>query len=229
MRIQALLQLTLLALAVSVCAQDNAATSADASTATAMPEDRKTASYTIYSSLMPLGPTGGKGWPNKLWLVQDTTVEVIPANDPCKPTSPTSKHDLVDAMNPHFAVRASDDRAQDLAEILEDWDRHCHDRVRLDRDGWRTAVPVLVLNSKEQGEFERSQNSVNVNGEPEPYEGAPALYGFSMAFFNKAHDVALVHATYYCGPLCAGGTWFALALEDGIWKRLDWPSAGWLS
>jgi len=93
-------------------------------------------------------------------------------------------------------------------------------RVRLDRAGWHTEVPVLVLNSKAQREFERSHNSVNVNSEPEPYEGAPALCGFSLVFFNKAHDVALVHATYYCGNLCAGGTWFALTLEHGTWERL---------
>jgi len=93
-------------------------------------------------------------------------------------------------------------------------------RVRLDRAGWHTEVPVLVLNSKAQREFERSHNSVNVNSEPEPYEGAPALCGFSLVFFNKAHDVALVHATYYCGNLCAGGTWFALTLEHGTWESL---------
>jgi hypothetical protein len=132
-------------------------------------------------------------------------------------------------MNPHVAVRPSADHAQDFAEILEDWDSHCHDRVLLDRDGWHTSVPVLLLDSKAQGEYAKSRFQANVSGEPKPYEGAPSLYGFSLVYFNKAHTVALVYATHYCGTLCAEGFWVALAFENGSWKRLNWDSSRWVS
>ena len=159
-------------------------------TAIAMPEDRKAAAYLIYSMLMPLGETAGKNWPHKLWLVQDITVSVIPANEPCK-IYVTSKDDrpLV-AMNPHVAVKPSANQAQDFAEILEDWDRHCHDRILLDRDGWHTSVPVVLMDSKARADYWAARNKVIRDEadqrEVDQYEGAPSLYGFSSVFFNKS-------------------------------------------
>ena len=51
--------------------------------AIAMPENRSVDSYRIYSDSMPLGETGSQGWPNKLWLVQDTTVAMVAPTEPC--------------------------------------------------------------------------------------------------------------------------------------------------
>jgi hypothetical protein len=78
MRIRRQLYLTLVILTVSlgIFSQENAVEPEEEQTARAMPEDRKAASYTIYSMLMPLGETAGKNWPHKLWLVQDITVSV---------------------------------------------------------------------------------------------------------------------------------------------------------
>ncbi len=203
-------------------------------TATAMPEDRKAASYSIYSMLMPLGETAGKNWPHKLWLVQDITVSVIPANEPCRPVTSKDDRPLVAmTMNPHVAVKPAGNQAQDFVEILEDWDRHCHDRILLDRDGWHTLVPVVLLDSKARADHGSSRNTVirdeADHREVDKYEGAPSLYGFSPVFFNKSHTVALVYLTHYCGGLCGEGFWVALALENGRWKQLQWDCPGWIS
>jgi hypothetical protein len=37
-----------------------------------MPADRTSDSYRIYSSLIPLGETAGKGWSHEVWLVRAT-------------------------------------------------------------------------------------------------------------------------------------------------------------
>lgn len=216
--------LLLLTLSMSVITSQSAfaQNSADASAPIPMPDNRAADSYAIYSVLMPVGETAGKNWTRKLWLVRDTTQAFIPLNEPCKPT--TAKQTPPDSpTNPHVAVTPSEDRRRDYEEILEDWDSHCHDRLLLDRDAWHTSVPVLLLNEQAQSDFQVRRNS-DVSGVVDPYEGAPALYGFSMVLFNKAHNVAMVYATQWCGGWCGDGLWVALALEEGQWKRLRWDS-----
>jgi len=195
---------------------------ADAPTPFPMPDNRVADSYAIYSILMPVGETARKNWPHDLWLVRDTTQTFIPPNEPCRPAV-TSQRPTDNSTNPHVAVTPSEDRRHDYEEILEDWDSHCHDRILLDRHAWHTTVPVLLLDEKAQSNFQAMRDST-VSGTVDPYQGAPALYGFSMVFFNKAHSVALVYATQWCGNLCAEGMWIALALEDGQWKRLKWSA-----
>ena len=131
-------------------------------------------------------------------------------------------------MNPHVVVKPSDDRKQDFVEILEDWDRHYHDRISLDPRAWHTTVPVKLLDSKAHGDLSRfsvanSVENIHLN------EGAPSLYGFSLVFFNKTHTVALVYATHWCGVVCGEGYWVALTLQNGTWNQLDWNTGGWIS
>ena len=193
--------------------------------AIAMPADRTADSYSIYSSLMPLGETADKGWPHDLWLVQDTTVTVVAPNEPCNPGPPPDHRVL--GMNPHVAVHPTSNLQQDFVEILEDFDLHCHDRLTLDRNAWTGLVPVHLLNGNEQETFRKSR----FDGTPAPeFKGAPALYGFSEVYFNAKHTVALVYATHWCGALCGEGFWLGLTLQDGKWKRAQWlDSASWIS
>lgn len=190
-----------------------------------MPADRAEDSYRIYSSLMPLGETAGKNWPRELWLVRDITVTIVSSDLPCQPDSKS-----VDAssMNPHVAIHPTDDHREDFDEILQDFDKHCHDPIRLDPNAWKLPVPVRLLNSKQQAEFGTTRGFPERNAE-DNYKGAPALYGFSEVYFNAKHTVALVYATHYCGSLCGEGFWIALALEGGEWKRLRWKTNGWIS
>ena len=195
--------------------------------AIAMPADRAADSYRIYSSLMPLGETAGKGWPHDLWLVQATTVTVVAPNEACKPASPPNRGNLLGNMNPHVAVHPTSNLQQDFVEILEDFDLHCHDRITLDPNAWTGLVPVRLLNENEQETFRKSR----FDGTPAPeFNGAPALYGFSEVYFNAKRTVALVYATHWCGALCGEGFWLGLTLQDGKWKRAQWlDSASWIS
>jgi hypothetical protein len=195
-----------------------------------MPADRAADSYRIYSSLMPLGETAGQGWPHELWIIRDTTVAVVPPNESC---DPGSKRQIMD-MNPHTAVQPPEDRRQDFLEILQDFDRHCHDRIALDPKAWSSTTPVRLLNAEEQQRFMRSRGTREVQPDgvarPEPeFKGAPSLYAFSAVYFNAKHTVALVYATHFCGVLCGEGLWFALALEDGKWKQVRWKASAWIS
>ncbi len=212
--------------------QTKGATAAKPTAPILMPVDRASDSYRIYSSLMPLGETAGKAWPHKLWLVQNTTVTVISPDEPCqvKPTSQPDAASLLSmGMNPHVAVRPSDDRRQDFVEILKDWDGHCHDRILLDPNAWHTSVPVRLLNPAAQERYRASRTNAHRNSNTDNFSDAPALYGFSEVFFNSAHTVALVYATHYCGRLCGQGFWVALELQNGVWKPLPWDSSSWIS
>ncbi len=189
-----------------------------------MPTDRAADSYTIYVSLIPLGETANPDWPHDYWLVQDATVAVVPADQPCR-AEPTTENQF--DMNPHIGVHPPKDRQKDFAEILEDFDAHCHDRVALSATAWQTTAPVRLLTPAEQQEFRESRGTKSEA--EQKYKGAPALYGFSEVYFNLHHTVALVYATHWCGGLCGQGFWVALALKDGQWKRLKWSATTWIS
>jgi hypothetical protein len=224
MRKNATLLLALIAMSPAALTGQTKTEASDHVAAIPMPSDRAADSNAIYSSLMPLGETAGKDWPHDFWLVQDATVSVVPADQPCK-VEPGSQNTF--DMNPHVGVHPTKDREQDYKEILEDFDAHCHDRVALSATAWQTTVPVRLLTPAEQEEFRASRFTKSEAAEK--YKGAPALYGFSEVYFNAHHTVALVYATHWCGGLCAQGFWVALALEDGQWKRLRWDATTWIS
>jgi hypothetical protein len=188
-----------------------------------MPADRVADSYRIYSGLLPLGETAGPNWPHDVLLVQDTTITVIPPDQKCNdPLSST--------MNPHQAVHPSDDRRQDFAKILQDFDHHCHERLILDRTAFQVSLPVRLLNAQEQKEFQSTRMNSNQNtAAAQKFKGAPALYAFSQVYFNAHNNVALVYATHWCGGLCGQGFWIAFALENGKWKPLRWNATTWIS
>jgi hypothetical protein len=130
-------------------------------------------------------------------------------------------------MNRYMRIHPPEDSRSDFAEILEDFDRHCHDRLSLDADAWKPPVPVHLLNTKEQDEFRKSR--MERSAAAQKYKGAAALYGFSEVYFNRNHTVAMVYATHWCGNLCGQGFWLAFALEKDEWKPLRWRSDSWIS
>jgi len=198
-----------------------------------MPPDREAESYLLYAKLMPLGETAGKDWPHDQYLLQDTTVALIPPDKPCNPPPAAgASANLDSSMNPHNAIHPPTEHAQDLAEILDDFDQHCHDRITLspDADAWKLTVPVHLLNPAEQAEFRTVHGRVD-SPAAEKYKGAPALYAFSEVYFNAHHTVAIVYATHWCGGLCGQGFWAAFMLDnDNVWQRQsNWTSSGWIS
>jgi hypothetical protein len=215
-------------LSPAAIAQSAATKASDSSKTSPMPADRVAASYIIYSSLIPLGETAEKDWPHAMWLVQDTTITMVPSDQPCE-GKPGATH-FESSLNPHVAVHPPDSQRQDFNEILADFDRHCHDRVALDSHKWTLSQPVHLLNQQEQKAFQVSRASETKDPAiVAEYKGAPALYGFSEVYFNLRHTVALVYATHWCGNLCGQGFWLAFGLKDGKWQPLPWNSTHWIS
>ena len=46
------------------------------------------------------------------------------------------------APRPHFAVKPPQDRQAEWNQVLADYDEHCHDVIQLDRDSFKTELPV---------------------------------------------------------------------------------------
>jgi hypothetical protein len=194
-----------------------------------MPQDRAADSYKIYSLLLPVGELANPGWTRDLWLLSDTTVALVPADQPCMPQGAPSSE-----MNPHTAVQPPPDGLQDFAEMLDDFDRRCHERITLTAESFNLVVPLRLLTQAEQDSFILARYDPNAGPDSDVliahYKGAPGLSRFSQVYFNAHHTVAMVFESGWCGGLCGQSYWQVLKLEDGSWKRLDnWRSAALMS
>jgi hypothetical protein len=190
-----------------------------------MPPDRAADSYKIYSALLPVGDLANPGWTRDMWLLSDTTLTLVPANQSCLPQGSEGTE-----MNPHVAVQPPVEGQQDFAEMLDDFDRRCHERVHLTAESFNLVVPLKLLNPAEQDEFILGRFDPNAGPEADRmtarYKGAPGLSRFSEVYFNAHHTVGMVYASGWCGGLCSQSYWQVLKFEDGVWKRLDdWHSA----
>jgi hypothetical protein len=113
-----------------------------------MPGDRAEDSYAIYSQLLKSGPIEWRNASRKQWLIEDTT-NAIPLDAACQPASEANSMEI----NPHDAVTAPEDRQAEWNEVLTDYDQHCHDVIQLDRESFRTQLPVRLLNTGDKKSF----------------------------------------------------------------------------
>ena len=60
-------------------------------------------------------------------------------------------------MNPHETVHPTPDREQDFREILEDFDRHCHDRLAAQSGYRHLDAPIHLLTEEQQRVAEETQ------------------------------------------------------------------------
>ncbi len=189
-----------------------------------MQQDRSSDSYKIYSLLLPVGDLGRPGWPRDMWLLSDTTVALVPPDEPCFQQALDGA-----TMNPHLAIVAPADRQQDLSEMLEDFDRRCHERVQLTQESFNLVVPVRLLDRNEQDSFVRLRFDPNAGLDGDlitaKYKGAPGLSRFSEVYFNAHHTLAMVYASGWCGGTCTQSYWRVMELGDGGWKQLQWRTA----
>jgi hypothetical protein len=193
-----------------------------------MPPDRAADSYKIYSLLMPVGELNRPSLPRKLWLLADTTIALVPPDQPC------AAQDVDGAsVNPHVAIQAPADRQTDFAELLEDFDRKCHERIQLTPEAFTLVVPLQLLTQDEEEVFIRDRFDPAAGIEADlmtaHYKGAPGLSRFSQVYFNAHHTVAMVFANGWCGGMCAQSYWEVLGFEDGAWKRLGWHTSVMMS
>jgi hypothetical protein len=177
-----------------------------------MSGDRAEDAYTIYSQLLTSGPIEWRNASRTQWLIEDTT-NATPLDVACRPASEGDPM----RMNPHDAVKAPEDRQAEWNEVLADYDQHCHDVIQLDRESFRTELPVRLLNAEDKQSFVKDP----VRPPAEFADGA-GLHRFTEAFFNTNHSLALVEQGMWCGVLCGNWTWVVLERREGRWEVLPW-------
>jgi hypothetical protein len=179
---------------------------------TPMQENRTRDSYAIYSLLLKSGPIEWRDVSRRQWLIEDTT-NAIPLDEACRPSSGADQM----VMNPYTAVQAPVDRNAEWNEVLADFDQHCHDVIQLDRQNFRTELPVHLLNDKDKQSFMKNPGRPSAE-----FADGSGLHRFSEVFFNANLTLALVEEGMWCGSLCGNWTWVVLERKEDQWKMLPW-------
>ncbi len=190
-------------------AQDVFQKNGDAWPVVLLSPDRAEDTYAIYSLLVP-----GE-LPNTLlqhhpqWLISDTTLIVGDGMD-----------------NPHTSITPPLSQRPAFAAVLQDFEQHKHERVRLEKN-FHLDQPYQLLNPSQRAEFQTSfQQSLATQTDsiPAKYRGAMGLLYFSNVYFNFEHTLAMVYVAYWCGPKCSQMRWVALQKVNGGWSLLPWPA-----
>jgi hypothetical protein len=182
-----------------------------------MPQDRIADSYAIYSQLLPGNQIEWGDAPRTQWLVEDTTTAVPPDN-PCM------------SGDPHQAITPPHERQADFAEVLADYDTHCHDRYQLDGSKLRLKLPVRLLDkdgrkryvSGVSGYMPPGNDIMRAPPTPEQFKGAAGLHSFTAVYFNREQTLAMTKIGMYCGSLCGMWRWVVLEKKNGEWQILPW-------
>lgn len=188
-----------------------------------MPPDRADDSYAIYSLLLTSGPIEWRDARRKQWLLEATT-QAEPLGSECHPMGGYT------SMDPHYAVQPPAERKSELHELLEDFDRHCHDVLQLEAGRFHLALPVRLLDRAMQETYRREQPDWRPDGHapPELTNGA-GLHRFTQVYFNAHHTMAMVQQGMFCGGLCGNWTWVVLERRDGAWHVLPWQTTSVIS
>jgi hypothetical protein len=189
-----------------------------------MPADRAKDSYAIYSQLLKSGPIEWRNVSRKQWLIEETT-NAMPLDVSCGPVADhpgMNRH--TGGIEPHTAVQAPADRQSEWNKVLADYDQHCHDVIQLDRQSFRTDLPIRLLNAEEKQTFMKNPRTPRVE-----FADGAGLHRFTEVFFNANHTLALVEQGMWCGILCGNWTWVVLERRDGQWKMLPWTHMAMIS
>jgi hypothetical protein len=185
-----------------------------------MPADRMSDSYEIYSKLLPGDQIEWGNVPRSFWLMEDTT-RAEPPDSPCATGG---------GMNPHKAIQAPEARQADFAEVLADFDAHCHDRYLLEASHFHMKLPVQVLDEAARKRFVNhvsgymppADHIMQAPPTPDEFKGAAGMHSFTAVYFNRAHTLAMTEIGMYCGGLCGNWRWVVLERRDGQWRMLPW-------
>jgi hypothetical protein len=185
-----------------------------------MQPDRVADSYVIYSQLLAGNQIEWGNAPRSLWLVEDTTT-AEPPDSSCASDG---------MMNPHEAIQAPPARQAEFAEVLADFDAHCHDRYQLETSKLRVQLPVRSLDEEARKRyvnrvsgFRPPQNNImQAPPTPDEFKGAAGMHSFTAVYFNRAHSLALTKIGMYCGGLCGNWSWVVLERTKGQWQILPW-------
>ena len=171
-----------------------------------MPGDRAQDSYAIYSQLLKSGPIEWREADRKQWLIEDST-NAVRLDVDCGVENT--------GLSPRGAVKAPENRQTEWNEVLADYDQHCHDVIELDRDGFRTKLPVRLLNTEDKRRFDPHRP-------PAEFADGAGLHQFTQVFFNANHTLAAVKEGMWCGTLCGNWMWVVLERRQDRWVMLPW-------
>lgn len=185
-----------------------------------MPLDRAADSYEIYSQLLPGHEIEWGDVPRSFWLMEGVA-KAEPLDSPCPSGG---------AMNPHKAIQSPPSRQMDFAEVLGDFDAHCHERYQLDASQFHLKLPIRMLDEEGQkryvshvaGYLPPQNNIMQAPPTPEEFKGAAGMHSFTAVYFNNAHTLAITEIGMYCGGLCGNWGWVVLERRNDRWVSLPW-------
>jgi hypothetical protein len=207
------------ALAFATCFAQPQTTTAPQSKPVPMPQDRVTDSYEIYSQLLPGDQIEWGNVPRSHWLLEDTT-KAESLDSRCASSY----------MNPHAAIEAPEERQTEFAEVLADFDAHCHDRYQLDALKFHIKLPVRLLDEEARDRYVRGvsgylpqrKSIMQAPPTPDEFKGAAGMHSFTAVYFDRKHTLAMTEIGVYCGPLCGNWRWVVLERTNGQWQILPW-------
>jgi hypothetical protein len=189
-----------------------------------MPTDREEASYAIYSKLLPGNQIEWGDAARTQWLLEDTTV-AVPLEGVCASGGP-----MVGSMNPHQSVKPPQERQAEFAEVLADYDAHCHDRYQLDPSKFHLSLPIRMLDEEARKRYVNgvmhymppANDIMRAPATPDEFKGAAGLHSFTAVYFNRTHTLAMTEIGMYCGGLCGMWRWVVLEKKNDQWHALPW-------
>ncbi len=190
------------------------------SAAQAMPSDRAAAAYAIYSQLLPGNHIEWGDAQRSFWALEAIT-KAEPLTEPCSTGG---------MMNPHRSVKPPQQRQAEFAELLTDYDAHCHDRYLLDASRFQLQLPVHLLDDAARQRYVNgvmhylppADDIMRAPATPDEFKGAAGMHSFTAVYFNHAHTLALTEIGMYCGGLCGNWKWVVLEQKEGVWRVLPW-------
>lgn len=189
-----------------------------------MPADRTEESYTIYSQLLPGNQIEWGNVPRTQWLIEDVT-KAVALESPC-----SSGGMMAGMMNPHQSIRAPEARQAEFAEVLADFDAHCHDRYQLEASRFHLELPVRMMNEDARRRYVEgvvhymppANDIMRAPATPNEFKGAAGMHSFATVYFNRSRTLAMTEIGMYCGGLCGMWRWVVLEKTNGQWKVLPW-------
>lgn len=189
-----------------------------------MPAERVEDSYSIYSQLLPGNQIEWGNVPRTQWLIEDAT-KAVAIDSPC-----TSGETMVGSMNPHQSVKAPEARRAEFAEVLSDFDAHCHDVFRLEASKFRLDLPIQMMNEDARGRYVQgvvhymppTNDIMRAPATPNEFKGAAGMHSFTAVYFNRVRTLAMTEIGMYCGGLCGMWRWVVLEKKNGQWQVLPW-------
>ena len=110
---------------------------------------------------------------------------------------------------------------------IEDYELKNRDSTSL-RELFAGRNDIVFYTAKDDKAMSRDKNTPFEEKFAKRFPGSRRLVSLSDVGFNSQYTEALVYVAYYCGPLCAGGSFYVLKKTNGRWV-VDHEIEHWVS